>query len=184
MFLLNGVESIVGYTHSSKYELFGRDTFCHQAASLTTFSVTHNRLPGGESCRKKCSNANDMLYLILWATWSLTFSIMLFLFPLSVSSPASLGMPVLTTSIWFSSNLFYCFDLALAMNYPCMLRKMSLECAVWNNNAVHNVQAELFVSSRCLARVGCCLWSLHWKIPRHTFVLFFVLRRNVSLFYV
>lgn len=84
-----------------------------------------------------------MLYLIISTTWSLTFSVMLSLFPLSASSSASPGTPVLTTSIWFPDNLFHCSEPALAMNYPCMLQKMSQECAVWNNNAVHSVQPEL-----------------------------------------
>lgn len=56
-------------------------------------------------------------------TWSLTFYIMLPFFPFSASSSASPGMSTLTTSIWSPDNLFYCFDLALRMNYPCMLQK-------------------------------------------------------------
>lgn len=51
-------------------------------------SLTVDCLVGG-SCRKWCLNTNDMLYLIIWATWPLTFYVMLsvFLFFLSVCLP-------------------------------------------------------------------------------------------------
>ncbi len=62
----------------------------------------------------------------------------------------------------------------LAMNYPCMLWKMSQECAVWNNNAVHSVQCAFLLSpGSCFV---CCIFCrLHWKTLRHEFVLFLCL---------
>lgn len=121
---------------------------------------------------------DNMSHLVTYLLYNTLFFLSLYL---PLPSP---GTPALTTSMWFSDNLFYCFDLALAMNYPCMLPKMSRECAVWNNNAVHtlcSLSCSLLSSpsSRC---VCLSLWCRHWKTLRHKFVLFLCLEGTGAFF--
>lgn len=107
-----------------------------------------------------------------------TYFCVLVSFFYSVSSFCSPGVSVLTTSIKLPGNLLYCFDLSLAMNYPCMLQKMSQECALYEITKQFTV-CSLSCSFLLLPGSHVCisLWCLHWKTPGLEFVLFLCVER-------
>ena len=105
--------AVRSHTSAPERELFAGGTFCLQSASLTTLSVTHRGFSWGRKiCRKRmCKHRwhalfDNTSYLVTYFLCGAPLLSSPQILPLASPPPPQ---PVLTTSIWFSDNLFYCF---------------------------------------------------------------------------
>lgn len=126
-----------------------------------------------------------MLYLIVWATRSLTFSVMLSFFFLQC---LYLLLPPMGCLYWqarYETPTIYfivLISLLLWITHVC--------CRKCHRSVLYEITMQFTVCSfsssfLSLSGLGCAcfsLWCSHWKTLRHKFVLFFVLSKERRFF--